>query len=275
MPPVPALDVERTEPTGPHRATVVWLHGLGQVPADLAEVAGRLGLAGAGVRGVFPRAPAAEPSPLTGRPVPCWFPQTVLTIDSIDLPGLHAVRAALAEVLAEETRRIGAHRTLVAGFSQGALVALSLALGHSEPLAGLALYAPYCPPRLAPLLPHGRVAPANARLPVWIGHGARDWIVPERSGAALRDTLRGLGHPVSWQRYPGGHQAFAGVRASLPAFLTSTLGVPVPPVSDPDPDPGQAPNRAPDQARNRAPDQTPAQAPDPGPGPAAEPSRPA
>ncbi|MFK0173088.1 alpha/beta hydrolase [Streptomyces sp. NPDC090306] len=224
-----------TEPVGPHRATVVWLHGIGQVPGDLAEVADRLRLDRAGVRGVFPRAPVTAPSLLTGLPVSCWFPQSVLALDRIDVEGLAAVLTPLTALLTAETARVGAARTLVAGFSQGATVALTLALGHPERLAGTALYAPYLPPDLPALLPGGGPAPANERLPVWIGHGARDWVVPERSGEGLRDLLASWGHPVTWQRYPGGHEPFAGVRASLPDFLGSVLGTPVPHVGGPGP----------------------------------------
>ncbi|WP_405822316.1 alpha/beta hydrolase-fold protein [Streptomyces sp. NBC_01390] len=230
---VDRLDREEIEPAGQHLATVVWLHGIGQVPGDLAEVAGRLRLAEAGVRGVFPRAPGTAPSLLTGLPVSCWFPQSVLAIDRIDTEGLHAVRRPLAALLAEETERIGAERVVLAGFSQGATVALTLALSHPEPLAGAALYAPYLPPDLPALLDGGRPNPANADLPVWIGHGARDWVVPERSGEGLRGLLRSWGHPVTWQRYAGGHEPFAGVRASLPDFLAKTLGTPIPHVPDP------------------------------------------
>ncbi|MEU5183558.1 alpha/beta hydrolase [Streptomyces longwoodensis] len=233
--PVRRLEREVIDPAGPHRATVVWLHGVGQGPADLAAVADRLGLAAAGVRGVFPRAPVEAPSLLTGLPVPCWFPQNLFTPDRIDTPGLLAVLRPLTVLLRQETERIGAARTVVAGFSQGATVAVTLSLRHTEPLAGAALYAPFLPPDLTALLPGGRPAPANARLPVWIGHGARDWIVPEGNGAGLRDLLTAWGHPVTWQRYPGGHEAFAGVRASLPRFLTEVLATPVPRAPDPEP----------------------------------------
>lgn len=222
------LEYEEIEPDGPHRGTVVWLHGIGQVPGDLAAVAGRLRLGEAGVRGVFPRAPVAAPSLLTGLPVPCWFPQSILALERIDAEGLMAVHRPLAALLAAETGRIDAGRTVVAGFSQGATVALTLALRYPERLAGAALYAAYLPPDLTALLPGGRPSPANARLPVWMGHGARDWIVPERSGAGLRDLLTTWGHPVTWQRYPGGHEPFAGVRASLPEYLSEVLGTPVP-----------------------------------------------
>jgi phospholipase/carboxylesterase len=207
---------------------VVWLHGIGQVPDDLAAVAERLRLARAGLRGVFPRAPVTAPSLLTGLPVPCWFPQSVLDLNRIDPAGLRAVRGPLTALLAAEEERIGTGRIVVAGFSQGATVALTLALGHERRLAGAALYAPYRPPDLSALLPGGRPAPAGRGLPVWIGHGARDWIVPESSGTGLRDLLVSWGHPVTYQRYPGGHAPFAGVRASLPDYLAAVLGIPVP-----------------------------------------------
>ncbi|MGW2642780.1 alpha/beta hydrolase [Streptomyces sp. NPDC001348] len=229
------LEYEEIEPVGAHRATVVWLHGVGQVPGDLMAVADRFSLAAAGVRGVFPRAPVEAPSLLTGLPVPCWFPQNLFALDRIDVPGLLAAHHRLTGLLRRETRRTGSTRTVLAGFSQGATVALTLALRHTEPLAGTALYAPFLPPDLTALLPEGGPSPANSRLPVWIGHGARDWIVPESSGAGLRDLLASWGHPVTWQRYPGGHEPFAGVRASLPDFLTEVLGTPVPRLTGPGP----------------------------------------
>jgi len=199
------LQYEATHPTRAHRGTVVWLHGIGQAPGDLMAVTQRFRLAEAGVRGVFPRAQVSAPSLLSGLAVPCWFPQNLLAID-----------------------RIGAGRIVLAGFSQGATVALTMALTYTRRLAGVALYAPFVPPDLPALLPAGGPSPAGSGLPVWIGHGARDWVVPERSGAVLRDLLTDWGHPVTWQRYPGGHEPFAGVRASLPAYLSDVLNVHVP-----------------------------------------------
>ncbi|MET9406184.1 alpha/beta hydrolase-fold protein [Streptomyces sp. NPDC002935] len=229
------LEYEAIDPAGPHRGTVVWLHGIGQAPGDLAVVTGRFRLAEAGVRGVFPSAPVAAPSLLTGLSVPCWFPQNLLAIDQIDVEGLLAVHRPLATLLKAEAERIGAGRIVLAGFSQGATVALTLALTYPERLAGAALYAPFLPPDLPALLPAGRPSAANSGLPVWIGHGARDWVVPERNGARLRDLLTGWGHPVTWQRYPGGHQPFAGVRASLPAYLNDVLDIRVPQIPGPGP----------------------------------------
>ncbi|MFD6553630.1 alpha/beta hydrolase, partial [Streptomyces sp. NPDC058398] len=217
------LEYETSDPARPHRGTVVWLHGIGQAPGDLMAVTQRFRLAEAGVRGVFPRAPVAAPSLLSGLAVPCWFPQNLLALDRLDVEGLLAAHRPLAKLLEAEAERIDAGRIVLAGFSQGATVALTMALTYPRRLAGVALYAPFMPPDLPALLPTGRPSPANSGLPVWIGHGARDWVVPERSGAGLRDLLTGWGHPVTWQRYPGGHEPFAGVRASQPGYVRDVL----------------------------------------------------
>ncbi|MFJ1704269.1 alpha/beta hydrolase [Kitasatospora sp. NPDC088346] len=212
------------DPVGPHLATVVWLHGLGQDADTLVPVARRLGLPGAGVRGVFPRAPALAAGQVTGGPARAWYDQRVFTLDRLDLDGLFAAEQRLTALLRAETDRIGPGRTVLAGFSQGATTALAVALRHPGRLAGLALYAGFLPEVLEPVLAATR-SPAAARLPVWLGHGVEDWVVPVTTGERLRDTLTGWGHPVSWQRYRAGHRPFAGVTASLPRFLGRTLGI--------------------------------------------------
>src|SRR5882762_10485694 len=87
-----------TDPVGPHRATIVWLHGIGQEPAELAAVAARLQLAEAGIRGVYPYGPVRSTSPVTGAPVRVWYPQNVFALDQVDLPGLLAVEIGRAHV---------------------------------------------------------------------------------------------------------------------------------------------------------------------------------
>ncbi|SDT60920.1 phospholipase/carboxylesterase [Streptomyces sp. TLI_053] len=223
---LPVEVVEVVEPVGRHRATVLWLHGLGQGPESLVEVADRLELDRAGIRGVFPQAPLRPIGRVSGDPVRAWFEQDVFALENpgpASLPGVLAIERRLRAVLDEETARVGPGRTVVAGFSQGALMALVLALRYPQRLAGLALYAPFLPDEAVPLLASRRSAVA-VDLPVWIGHGAFDWIIPEQSGAKVRDVLADWGHPVGWQRYRAGHEAFGGVKRALPDFLERVLG---------------------------------------------------
>ena len=60
---------------------------------------------------------------------------------------------------------------------------------------------------------------ANTELPLWLGHGRRDWVIPYFVGVEARDLLTANGHPVEWHKYPGAHEAFGGVGPELAEFL--------------------------------------------------------
>ncbi|WP_306204375.1 alpha/beta hydrolase [Actinoplanes sp. RD1] len=212
-----SLPAEVVEAAGAPVVSIVWLHGIGQGPGDLMPVARRLRLPEQGVRGVFPRAPGQVGPMLGGAVASAWFWQRIHRLHESDLTSVLAAEDALRDLIGKEAAQLGgADRVVLAGFSQGAAMALVTALRYPARLRGLVLYAPY--------LVHtdwlaGSRSPAGAGLPVWIGHGARDWIVPEARGRRVRDVLTRWGHEVTWQRYSGGHEPFAGVRESLPRFL--------------------------------------------------------
>ncbi|MFG3055768.1 alpha/beta hydrolase [Kitasatospora sp. NPDC048239] len=219
------LDVVELSLGPPHYAdeppaSVIWLHGMGQEPSALIPTARLLGPPGRPPRGLFPRAPQQPGGLGGGRLVRAWFPQSVFSLDRIGLPDVLAMAERLHEVVDAETSRTGAGRVLLAGFSQGAVMALVTCLLHPSPLAGLALSAPYLPADLAAHLAERR-SPANAATPVWIAHGADDWVIPPSAGAAVRDTLLGWGHPVSWHHLPAGHTPFPTPPALLHRFLHS------------------------------------------------------
>jgi len=211
------FEVEVASPPGVPVASVIWLHGMGQDGSVMASVAAPLRLADSGVRAVFIGAPRRPVGIVSNAPVRAWFLQSVTSLHAADLRTLGQARVTLRAVVDEEVRRVGAARVLIAGFSQGAAMAVSLALHYPARLAGLALYAPFI---VRDDLVEGMRSPATVGLPVWIGHGRRDWTVPITTGRAVRDTLRAWGYPVSWHSYRGAHVAFEDDSlASLGEFL--------------------------------------------------------
>ncbi len=135
------------------------------------------------------------------------------------MPTLLATEQALHELVSAESALAGSKRVLLAGFSQGASMALITALRHPERLGGLMLYDAFLTGELS--LADTR-SPANADLPVWIGQGRFDWIVPLVVGESVRDLLRSWGQPVSWHvyyDYPNNHEPFGGASTELRAFF--------------------------------------------------------
>lgn len=206
---------------GTERLSVIWLHGMGQDAEDAAAIVDRLGLAGLGVRAVLPRAPAQVESPVTGLQTRAWVDQSVLKLGRSDPETLRTSELALRRLVAGESARVGSQRVVLAGFSQGAAMALHVALRYDEPLGAAVLYAAF-PFGDAPVM-ESRTA-ANARLPVWMGHGRRDWAIPYFIGIGVRDLLVENGHPVEWHKYPGAHEAFRGVGPELGEFLARLAG---------------------------------------------------
>lgn len=196
--------------------SVVWLHGMGHGPEHMAAVAERLALPESGVRGVFPCAPAQAVSPLTGRTAAVWFRQSVERLWQADLPTLRSAERHINELLDAEVERFGADRVALAGFSQGAVTALYSGLRYRRPLAGIAVYAAF-PLRGVDFF--DAADRSTAGVPVWMGHGVRDWVVPYRIGREVHGQLADRGHPVSWYRYRGGHEVFGGVGAELAGFF--------------------------------------------------------
>lgn len=214
---VSGLEVVEADARGPARMSVIWLHGMGQDAGHAAAVAERLGLAGKGVRAVFPRAPAQARSAISGAPIRAWVNQSVFNLDDTDGGSLWATADSLRQLVDQESKRVGSERVVLAGFSQGAAMALLVALRHPERLGGAVLYAPFLFGDLSLIEARNE---ANAELPAWIGHGRRDWVVPCFIGEKVRDLLVENGHPVEWHKYPGaGHEAFGDAGGELVDFL--------------------------------------------------------
>ncbi len=172
------------------------LHGYGADERDLGGILPYLDPEGHFVT-VMPRGPRPTP------PGFAWF--DVESDPETALAGATAVRAELDDLIDATCAEHGLERgqTIVAGFSQGAGLALALGLSASERThpAGVLAMSPF-------VVPGGLVVDPTiaAEVPVLAQHGTEDPMVPIARTRALVQALDAAGVPVVAQEYPMGHQ---------------------------------------------------------------------
>jgi len=210
--------------TGPNpSAAVIWLHGLGADGHDFEPVVPQLMWPGApDIRFIFPHAPVRPVTINNGMAMRAWYDIVSLTGDrNQDQRGIaDSVNHAAALVGRERERGIDPGRIVVAGFSQGGAIAVQLAIRYPDRLAGLVALSTYL------LLEHRMDddrASANKDLPVFVGHGNSDPMVPMMLGQALAERMKAMGHPVQWHSYPMLHAVCPEEIADLSAWLRNTL----------------------------------------------------
>jgi len=110
---------------------------------------------------------------------------------------------------------IAADQLVVGGFSQGAMLALDVALHRDAPPAGLVLMS-------GTLIAESAWQPRMASLagvPVMLSHGQDDGLLPFSIAEVLRDRLIVAGARVDWQPFLGGHEIPATALAAAAKLL--------------------------------------------------------
>ena len=193
-------------PATPASASVIWLHGLGADGHDFVPIVPELKLPDSpGVRFVFPHARVRPVTLNMGMRMRAWYDIKTLTAEGrADEEGLRESIALLERfIAAERAGGIASSRIVIAGFSQGAAVALHAALRHAEPLAGILALSSYLP--LQALLA-AELSEANRATPILMCHGQQDPVLPLALGVMACNWLRASGYRVEWKEYPMQHQ---------------------------------------------------------------------
>jgi len=206
--------------TGPEpRHAVIWLHGLGADGHDFVPIVPHLRSAAARpVRFIFPHAPVRPVTVNGGMAMRAWYDILGLQIDrDQDQAG---IRASLAQVDALIDDQIAAGmpsaHIILAGFSQGGAIALRCGLARQRPLGGIMVLSAYLLD--ADSLEHWS-APASAQVPIFIGHGSEDPIVPVGLGQASARRLQQAGHAVEWRTWPMPHSVCPEEIAAIDQWL--------------------------------------------------------
>jgi phospholipase/carboxylesterase len=209
----------------PCDASVIWLHGLGADGHDFEPVVPELGLdPSQPVRFVFPHAPFRAVTVNNGFVMRAWYDIVSLERLSVQDEAGILESAALVDGLVEREieRGVPASRIVLAGFSQGGVIAAFAGLRRTTPLAGVVALSCYLPfiGGLAGALPEGR---PGVTPPVFAAHGRLDPTIPAALGEAMRDTLLARGYDVTWKSYAMGHGVCMEELHAIGQFIASAL----------------------------------------------------
>ena len=173
--------------------TIVLLHGYGADEHDLLPIAHELDPR---LRAVSLQAPVS-----LGGAMRAWFNLSQdargVSFDADEARDAVRLAAAAVEEIAKESPR-----PILLGFSQGAAMALGVALTRPE-LAAAVLSLSGVPP----VVEQDELAtPEKLKdFPVFAAHGLDDPLLPIELGRTVREELTRLGLAVDWHEYPMGH----------------------------------------------------------------------
>lgn len=174
------------------KSAVVFMHGLGDKPSSWQEsVEWLCGKIGPNAKPVSPAAPIAAITKNNGERTTAWFdvlaawPRTPASKD--DVAGIAAsvdnVHMIIDNLVKKD--KIPAERIIIAGFSQGGVMAVASTYSYRKKLGGCICLSGWVPDR-ANFKPND----ANAETPLFWGHGAADEVVSVENQAAGSSTLK-------------------------------------------------------------------------------------
>jgi phospholipase/carboxylesterase len=185
--------------------SIIWLHGLGADGHDFVPVVRELGLSSKiSVRFIFPHAPSRPVTVNGGMVMPAWYDIKGTDIaDKEDRDGIEASREMVSRLVdLEIDRGIPTENIVLAGFSQGGAVVLYTALRSETRFAGIMALSTYLPFSGSSSTDNSGT---NAGIPVFMGHGTLDPVVPIQLGEASMHELEKLGLSPEWHTYTMPH----------------------------------------------------------------------
>ncbi|NJN51724.1 MAG: carboxylesterase [Gammaproteobacteria bacterium] len=199
---------------------VIWLHGLGADGHDFEAIVPELDLGAAAVRFIFPHAPVRPVTINGGAEMRAWYdidPRAPLAGDA----DIRRSAADVAGLIREQTDRgLAASQIVLAGFSQGGVIALHLGLRFEAPLAGIMALSTY--------LHDGEhlteeLTLENADTPIFMAHGIGDPMIPITRAVTSREVLTGLGYSVQWHEYAMAHAVCLQEIRDISSWLRSRI----------------------------------------------------
>jgi len=224
-------------PKGTHKATIVWLHGLGDNGTSWSQLLETLPLPN--IKWICPTAPSRPVSLFGGFPCTAWFDVADLSEDAPDdTEGMDASAAHVANLLSTEPADI---KLGVGGFSMGAATALYSATcfahgkyGNGNPYpvnlslaVGLSGWLPCARTLKNRIEASPEAAQRASTIPLLLCHGKADDVVLYKHGQRSTDALKANGFSnVLFKSYNSlGHYTVPEEMDEVCKWLTANLGL--------------------------------------------------
>lgn len=204
------------------QASIIWLHGLGADGHDFESIVPQLDLPDdLAIRFIFPHAPCMPVSINGGYIMPAWY-----NIKQNDLGREHdsvgidqSAQSIQMLIEQEQMRGIASDRIILAGFSQGAAMALHVGLRQTETLAGIMALSGYL------LLPEKTTDwhISNQSTSIFMAHGTDDPVVACHLGEQSYHQLNHYNTHTQWHTYPMEHSVCLAEIQDIARWICSVL----------------------------------------------------
>jgi phospholipase/carboxylesterase len=202
---------------------VIWLHGLGSDGYDFQPIVKSLALPEtSGIRFIFPHAPIRPVTINGGMEMRAWYDILEMTIErKVDSKNIAESCAQVQTIIdAQIALGIPSDRIVLAGFSQGGVIAYKLGLTIQSKLAGIMALSTY-------LVESDTIVDAadsiNGNTSILIHHGSMDPVVPPELGYTARDCLKSKSYPVTFESYEMPHSVCPEQVKDISRWLQTVL----------------------------------------------------
>jgi phospholipase/carboxylesterase len=198
------------------KRSVIFLHGLGADGHDFVPVVASLGIQQEyKIRFIFPHAPSMPVTINNNYIMPAWFDVYGLDKNSCeDAIGIEKTRLKIeALIQAEHAKGIEYNNIVLAGFSQGGVIALYSALKCNQQLAGVIGLSCYLPNF------DKNYSDANKNIKIFIAHGVDDTVVNYSFGRSAFERLVEQGYHVDFKSYQMQHNVCATEITDMANYL--------------------------------------------------------
>ena len=215
------LELIELEPLVPARSTVIWLHGLGADGHDFEQIVPELKLPeNSSIRFIFPHAPIRPITINDGAEMRGWYD----FIPHSETAGHDDIIESSDQIAAlidhEIERGIPSQNILLAGFSQGGVIALHTGTRCHQRIAGILAISTYLHDFTGT---ESNMTDANLAIPIMMAHGTQDQMIPIMRAATSRENLIRLDYDVRWFDYPMEHQICLEEVEQIAAFFQEVL----------------------------------------------------